>query len=562
MYLKNVVVDKPKGAKMCPVGKTVYVYHVLESTYDPSRKYNTDKRVSIGKMVSGSKTKMIPNDRFGLYYPELLTAAIGLPDPPLFSQTLHAGAVVAERRIAQNLGLLRILSDIYGSTIADEIMGIVSFVLTDESAAFQRYPAFIRKHLSTGRQIRSDSYISSRIPHEEITDERIMEMLRQWNRLNCSSGMVYIGCDSTNFNTEAGNIGIAEFGAAKDDPSKPQVNLAVAVSQTDTTPLYYDLFPGSIIDLTECVQLVDQLHVFGYENVGLLFDRGYFSEPNVRGLDALGFEFIMMLREDQNFVKGLIKALAATIKDNPGAYISGMEVFGITVEKMLYDKKRHFHIYYDEVKAGYSKRRFLNGLAALKSELSEIKGKALRKNANLKRYKPWFNLEIDKEKRILKSYSAKDDKVNDRIACAGFFVIMTSENLEADVTLDIYRGRDNIEKFFRGIKSGMNFDSPGVHDDQSLAAKIHLMFIAGIIRNRFNLASAEIKKSTGNKKSYTVPAMIDQLEQIECTAFENGIYQRRYAFTAKQKLILKTLSIDTSVIDSEIKKFNDLRSPD
>jgi len=221
MYLKNVVVDKPKGAKMCPVGKTVYVYHVLESTYDPSRKYNTDKRVSIGKMVSGSKTKMVPNDRFGLYYPELLTAAIGLPDPPLFSQTLYAGAVVAVRRIAQDLGLLRILSNIYGST------------------------------------------------------------------------------------------------------------------------------------------------------------------------------------------------------------------------------------------------------------------------------------------------------------------------------LDIYRGRDNIEKFFRGIKSRMNFDSPGVHDDQSLAAKIHLIFIAGIIRNRFNLASAEIKKSTGNKKSYTVPAMIDQLEQIESSFCFSITISTKYWSTPSANPLIK-----------------------
>lgn len=562
MYLKNIVIDKPEGVKMCPVGKTVYVYHVIESTYNPDKRYNTDKRVSIGKMVPGSKTKMIPNDRFGLYYPKLLAASKELPEPPVFSQTLHAGAVVAERRIAQDLGLLCILSDIYGSAVSDEIMGIVSFVLTDESAVFQHYPAFIRKHLSADRQIRSDSYISSRILHGEISNERIIEMLRKWNRLNCSSGMVYIGCDSTNFNTEAGNIGIAGFGAAKDDPTKPQVNLAVAVSQTDTTPLYYDLFPGSIIDLTECVQLIDQLHVFGYQNVGLLFDRGYFSEPNVRELDAHGFEFIMMLRDDQNFVKKLIKAHAPMLRDNPDAYISGMEVFGITVEKMLYDKNRNFHIYYDEVKAGYAKRRFLNSLAALKSELLGLKGKVLRKNANLTKYRPWFNLDVDKEKRMLKSYSVKDDKVNDRIACAGFFVIMTSESLEADVTLDIYRGRDNIEKFFRGIRSGMDFDSPGVYDDQSLAAKIHLMFIAGIIRNRLSIASAAIKKLTGNKKSYTVPAMIDQLEQIECTAFENGIYQRRYAFTAKQKLILEALGIDTSVIDAEIEKFNGLRPSD
>ena len=151
MYLKNIVIDKPEGVKMCPVGKTVYVYHVIESTYNPDKRYNTDKRVSIGKMISGSKTKMIPNDRFGLYYPELLAASKEFPKPPVFSQTLHAGAVVAERRIAQDLGLLRILSDIYGSAVADEIMGIVSFVLTDESAVFQHYPAFIRKHLSADR---------------------------------------------------------------------------------------------------------------------------------------------------------------------------------------------------------------------------------------------------------------------------------------------------------------------------------------------------------------------------------------------------------------------------
>ena len=141
---------------------------------------------------------------------------------------------------------------------------------------------------------------------------------------------------------------------------------------------------------------------------------------------------------------------------------------------------------------------------------------------------------------------------------SGFFVIMTSEKMETECALETYRGRDNIEKFFRGIKSGMDFDSPGVHDDRSLAAKIHLMFIAGIIRNRFVLAGQAIRKATGNKKAFTVPAMIDQLEQIECTAYDNGIYQRRYAFTAKQKLIMEHLGIDPSVIDSDISTFNSL----
>lgn len=558
MYLKDVIVNKPKGAKLCPSGKSVYVYHVLESIYHSDKKYNTEKRVSIGKMVNGSKTKMIPNERFVLYYPELLSASRKLPDPPGFSQTLHVGAVVAQRQIARNIGLTDILTDIYGDTIAREIMNVVSFVLTEESAVFQRYPSFMREHLPENREIRSDSWLSSRLLRQEISDERIMEMLRQWNRLNCDDGMVYIGCDSTNFNTEAEDISLAEFGAAKDDPTKPQVNLAVAVNQADSTPLYYDLFPGSIIDLTECSQLVEQLHIFGYRNVGLLFDRGYFSESNVRELDSLEFGFMMMLREDQKFVRELIKAHGSEIKDHPDTYINSMEVFGITVRDTLYDRQRYFHIYYDEVKAGYAKRRFLNRLSALKNELSELKGRILRKNAGLKKYRPWFDLGIDSQTHILQSFTPKEEKINSRIMSAGFFVIMTSEPMETDTALDTYRGRDNIEKFFRGIKSGMDFDSPGVHDDQSLAAKIHLMFIAGIIRNRFHLACSMIKKVTGNRKAYTVPAVFDQLEQIECTAFENGIYQRRYALTAKQKLILETLNIDPTIIDAEIGKFNAL----
>ena len=558
MYLKNTIVDKPKGTKLCPSGKAIYVYHVLESVYDPAKKYNTEKRISIGKMVDGSKTKMIPNERYGIYYP--FAPSDALPEPPAFSQTLHCGATVAEREISNSLGLTGILSDIYGTQISDEILDVVSFVLTAESAAFQHFPAFMRNHLGNSLTIRSDSYISTRLLHDAITDESIIDMLRRWNKLNLDVGKVYIGCDSTNFNTEASEISLAEFGKAKDDPTKPQVNLALAVKQSDSMPLCYDLFPGSIIDLTECEQLVDRMEAFGYRNIGLLFDRGYFSEANVKQLDSIGYSFIMMLREDQKFVKDLILDNMDKIKEKPGAYIAAMEVFGTTVQEMLYGKPRHFHIYYDDVKASYAKRRFLNKVFALQGELDELVGTVLRKNANTKKYAPWFVLDIDKDTRLLKSYEPKSEKINEKTQMFGFFVIMSTESMTASCALETYRGRDNIEKFFRGIKSGMEFDSPGVHDDQSLAAKIHIMFIAGIIRNRFIIASSAIKNDTGNKKSYTVPMMIEQLDQIECTAYNDGAYQRRYALTAKQKMILNALGISHESIDKAISKFNQLQT--
>ena len=248
------------------------------------------------------------------------------------------------------------------------------------------------------------------------------------------------------------------------------------------------------------------------------------------------------------------------IKEVPRAYIGAMEVFGTSIQKVLYGKPRQFHIYYDDVKASYAKRRFLNKISALQSELDELVGTVLRKNANTQKYRSWFTLDIDKDTRTLNSYAAKEDKINEKTQLFGFFVIMSTEKMETSVALETYRGRDNIEKFFRSIKSGMDFDSPGVHDDLSLAAKIHLMFIAGIIRNRFSIASRKIKKDTGNKKSYTVPMMVEQLEQIECTAYDNAIYQRRYSYTAKQKMILEALGVSQDAIDEAIGKFNKLIS--
>ena len=403
-----------------PFRQAIYVYHVISSTYDPVRKFNTDKRVSVGKMVDGSDNQMIPNDRFFTYYPDMAFQNIELPEQPDFSQTLHAGAVVTELAIAENLGLTEILETIYGSHMAQEILSVVTYILTDESAVFQHYPVFLRKHLSSVATVRSDSYVSSKLLHEEISDERIIETLRLWNKKNCDEDIVFIGCDSTNFNTEAEGVGIADYGKAKDDPTKPQVNLAVAMKQSDNTPLLYDLFPGSIIDLTECEQLVDQMHTYGYRNVGLLFDRGYFTSDNVIQLDDLGYSFMMMLREDQKFVRKLIVDNSPVIKDNPDNYLSGMEVFGLTVQSKLCKKDRYFHIYYDEVKAGYSKRRFLNSITALKDELSAIQGTKLRKNATLAKHKKWFDINIDKETNTLVSFSVKTEKINSKVSTAGF----------------------------------------------------------------------------------------------------------------------------------------------
>ena len=102
----------------------------------------------------------------------------------------------------------------------------------------------------------------------------------------------------------------------------------------------------------------------------------------------------------------------------------------------------------------------------------------------------------------------------------------------------------------------MDVRTLGVHSDMALAGKIHVLFLAGILRNRLLQASRAIKQETGNKRNFTVPDILDQLEMIECTRSLQGVYRRRYALTAKQKIIFSTLGFTEAELDQEVASFN------
>ena len=127
MYLKNTVINRPKETKIQRNGSTRYVYYVTATTYYADRKYNMDQRVSIGKMVDGSDTQMIPNENFEKYFPSVLSQVQNYPEPPVFSLTLHVGATVIERKIAERNGLSQILRNIYGPEICSDILNVGNY---------------------------------------------------------------------------------------------------------------------------------------------------------------------------------------------------------------------------------------------------------------------------------------------------------------------------------------------------------------------------------------------------------------------------------------------------
>lgn len=135
-------------------------------------------------------------------------------------------------------------------------------------------------------------------------------------------------------------------------------------------------------------------------------------------------------------------------------------------------------------------------------------------------------------------------------------MILTSREMTASEALDIYRKRDNVEKIFRMLKTGLEYDTFRVHSQDSLESKTYVMFIASIVRNYIFQGLKKISIKEKDRKNYTVPAAISELEKISLVKNSKDVYIRRYGLTKKQKKILGEFEVTESYINSVSDKIN------
>lgn len=73
-----------------------------------------------------------------------------------------------------------------------------------------------------------------------------------------------------------------------------------------------------------------------------------------------------------------------------------------------------------------------------------------------------------------------------------------------------------------------------------------------ILRNEISICLRSL--SLNERKQYTFPYVINELNSIEATKSINGSYYRRYALTDKQKKILSIYKLKENDIESTISK--------
>lgn len=563
MYLDSLVKVPDVKGKITyrPKGDTVYVEYENSRIYHPDRKYTTVNRKTIGKLTDPDKKMMQPNENFLKFFPDA-----ELPeekDRSLRSCGLRIGTWVVIRKIVNDYKLQDILERYISDKDTGLLLDLAAYSIIAEDNRAQHYPSYAYDHplFTDGMRIYSDSKVSDLL--RSFESETIVSFLNEWNERRNHREKIYVSYDSTSKQCEAGDLRIVEKGHSKENEETDIFNYAIAYDTRNREPLFYELYPGSINDISQFQCTVDKAVGYGYKNIGFVLDRGYFSRENINYLEDNEYSFIMMLKGKADLVQKWILENKGTFETSRRHNIPAYAVYGKTIEKKLFasdERPRYVHLYHSTELEAHERsdiEKKINLLTAfLKSHINQFKefGPGVE---------TYFELHYDNSPVKKKGKDKKQEQTSRKFVffeekmtvielelnLSGYFCIITSDKMTAKEALEIYKGRDASEKLFLSDKTFLGNHCLRVGSDESASAKIFIEFIALIIRNRMYNYLKDASKEMPKKQNYmTVPAAIRELDKIEMSRQLDGIYRLDHAVTATQKTILKAFGLSDANI--------------
>ena len=539
--------DVPGKINQVKKGNTTYIRYVVGRTYHADKKYNIPDQRIIGKRSDKNPDMMIPNENFLKYFGD-----VELPDKKRNtnrSSCLRIGTFLVIRKIIEDYELSRILQKYFGIKDSGLLLDLAAYSITAENNAAQYYPDYAYDHplFTKGMHIYSDSKISDFFA--SVTDDQRVGFLNEWNANRDHREKIYISYDSTNKNCQAGELELVEFGHPKVDKGLPVFNYSIAYDTDNREPLFYEQYPGSIVDISQLQFMLQKVQGYGYRQVGFILDRGYFCKENIKYMDQCGYDFVIMVKGMNSLVRNLILENKGKFENIREHSIRQYKCSGMTLKRQLYasdEEERYFHLYYSDQKACAEHEQVEAKIDRMTKYLNSIKGQKVNVGDGFKDY---FHLEIYEQDGTFLYAREKTEAVQREIDLGGYFVIVTSKKMSAKEALELYKSRDVSEKLFRGDKSYLGNKSLRVQSDEAASAKIFTEFIALIIRCRMYICLKDEMENLDKKPNFmTVPAAIRELDKMEMIRQTDGRYRLDHAVTATQKTILKAFGMDADVI--------------
>ena len=379
------------------------------------------------------------------------------------------------------------------------------------------------------------SNLLAKIGDSDIPSMFMSKMLRS---LGTKRTLMY---DLTSFSSYSQLINLLEYGYSRDDSDLPQVNYSMIVDKEKGIPVMYDIYPGSIVDVTTLKNTVKKIEAYGMENYTLVMDRGFFSKGNIEELIHEKIHFIMPATMTLKSVKELMSSAQKDVESPE--YLHKFNKKPIFVKSVTLEQeefKINGYCFYDPKRELDEKNVFYSRLYDVKEKLEETAIPGWRNAAEVFKeraremasFYSWKK--IDNHFRII----IKKNAVAQRINRMGKFFLFYYGERDWTECLTYYRERDIIEKGFKIMKNDIQSLPLNTNKDSTTKGFIFVCFIGLIIRMRL----LSMMKETKISEDYTVESLLLELEKIRKIELQNGEVIVT-ELTRKQKEIIEKMNL-------------------
>lgn len=503
--------------------QVTYVYE-NESKWDSATKKCLCKRVCIGHLDPATD-KVVPN--------QPRTKKVDIPGEKASVSVLSFGVMLLFQHIIDDLDLEPILKKCFPSDWK-QILSCSYFLLSEGKplSYIERWSSFHKSpcgNILTGQQI-SDLLLRT-------TQSKQLDFFRQWVK-KCSE-TEYFALDITSVSSYSQQNEFVRYGYNRDGEPLPQINICMLLGESSHLPIYYQVLPGSIHDVSTLQNILLTLSLLNTGSIHVVMDKGFCSEANIDDLYRSHLHFTVGMSFVGNFAKDcVIKAKEQDIMNYANFHqVRDKDIFASSWLHNWKGHRMYVHVYYDSEKADGQYRAFLRELSICKEELENKK----ENKKHLAMYKRYFTVK-ETPKRGRKVQVNQEEVETYHNTTAGYFVLSSNSIKDPVDALTVYREKDAVEKGFDNLKNSIDCKRLRVHSEEAMQGRLFIQYIALIIASQIQ----RIMKEHDLYKRLTMPDLINEMKSIQEIHISGKREPVYTTLTKQQREIMNSFGIDPS----------------
>ena len=490
--------------------------------YDKEKKQIRHKSKYLGKNIDGQPVKVRSSD--------MIPARMVVSSAP--KSAYNHGNLLPLQSITQELSIQATLEEFLSETETDTLLTLVynrilrPTAMTNVQVWYEGSSLWLNNN-KLPLSIQRISEFLANLGQKDIPEKFMRRFAAQ---IEPNATLLY---DITSLSSTSKLLECLKYEYNQDNDGLPQINFSLVVDKEKGIPVRYDVYPGSIADITTLKNTIIRLKDAGSEQFRLVMDRGFFSQTTLAELMSENIPFILPATYQLTSIKELMSKSQNKVKQ--AEYLHKLEkgpIFAMPVKlehQLDIDGKPRTltvdgYCYYDPKREQDERDSFYVQLFDATDRLKKARPQSWKRPEvvvneiakGFARYLKWKFTDGTFE------VSIRQKAVTQRLNRLGRFILFYNGELDWLSCLTLYRERDAVEKCFLRMKNDLDTLPLNARREDSVRGYLFMVFIALIIKMRLQM----ILKETGLSKQYSVKKLLLELEKIKlCVLYQGEIIQ-------------------------------------